>query len=59
MKHRILHADDDTIFSGIVKKILHQQGLEVYSAFDGEHAWMLFNGCCLMKCHFIPVCWIL
>lgn len=43
MKNRILHADDDTIFSGIVRKILNQQGFEVYSAYDGEHAWLLFN----------------
>ncbi|MEZ2441810.1 PleD family two-component system response regulator [Chitinophaga sp. RCC_12] len=50
MKHCILHADDDTIFSGIVKKILHQQGLEVYSAFDGEHAWMLFNEMSFHSC---------
>lgn len=43
MKNRILHADDDTLFSGIVKKILYQQGFEVHSAFDGEQAWQLFN----------------
>lgn len=43
MKNRILHADDDPIFSSITRKILHQSGFEVYNAYDGEQAWMLFN----------------
>ncbi|MBO9728977.1 MAG: response regulator [Chitinophaga sp.] len=43
MNIRILHADDDTIFSGIVKRILHQSSFEVYNAYDGEEAWQLFN----------------
>ncbi|HEY9261299.1 response regulator [Chitinophaga sp.] len=43
MANRILHADDDLIFSRITKKILHQNGFEVYNAYDGEQAWMLFN----------------
>lgn len=50
MKNRILHAEDDVLFSGIVKKILRQQGFEVYSAFDGEHAWQLFNGITFHSC---------
>ncbi len=50
MKNKILHADDDVIFSGIVKKILHQQGFEVYSAFDGEQAWQLFNEVAFDSC---------
>lgn len=43
MNIRILHADDDTVFSGIVKKILHQSRFEVYNAYDGEEAWGIFN----------------
>lgn len=43
MKKRILHADDDPIFSSVVKRIFHQSSFEVYNAYDGEHAWMLFN----------------
>lgn len=43
MKKRILHADDDPIFSSVVKKIFDQNSFEVYTACDGEHAWMLFN----------------
>lgn len=43
MKKRILHADDDPIFSSVVKKIFDQNSFEVYTASDGEHAWMLFN----------------
>jgi DNA-binding response OmpR family regulator len=43
MKYRILHAEDDTLFSRIVKHVLQQNGFEVHSAFDGEQAWLLFN----------------
>ncbi|WP_142684374.1 response regulator transcription factor [Chitinophaga polysaccharea] len=50
MKNRILHAEDDVLFSGIVKKILQQQGFEVYSVFDGEQAWQLFNGMRFHSC---------
>ncbi|SEW17306.1 response regulator [Chitinophaga arvensicola] len=49
MKNRLLHADDDPVFSGIVKRILHQGGFEVYNATDGEHAWSLFRE---MKFHY-------
>ncbi|PSL49492.1 response regulator receiver domain-containing protein [Chitinophaga niastensis] len=43
MKHTILHADDDTMFSRMVKLVLEQGGFEVHNAYDGESAWMLFN----------------
>lgn len=43
MKYTILHADDDTLFSCIVKQILQQGGFEVHSVYDGEQAWALFN----------------
>ena len=43
MNNRLLHAEDDPLFSGIVRKILYQGGFDVYSASDGEHAWSLFQ----------------
>lgn len=43
MKYTILHADDDTLFSRIVKQILQQNGFDVHSVYDGEEAWSLFN----------------
>ena len=43
MKLRILHADDDILFSGIVSRILRQSGFDVFHASDGEQAWLLFN----------------
>ncbi|NLR79129.1 PleD family two-component system response regulator [Chitinophaga eiseniae] len=43
MKSRILHADDDILFSRIVNNILRQIDLEVFHAPDGKQAWQLFN----------------
>lgn len=43
MKIRVLHAEDDPVFSGLVGKILRQNDFEVYHACDGEQAWELFT----------------
>lgn len=43
MNNRLLHAEDDSIFSNVVKRVLNKSGFEVYNAYDGEHAWVLFN----------------
>lgn len=43
MQPKILHADDDPLFSKIIYNILIENGFEVFHACDGEQAWLLFN----------------
>ncbi|TWF44880.1 CheY-like chemotaxis protein [Chitinophaga polysaccharea] len=43
MKIKVLHAEDDLVFSRIVRRILPPSDFEVYHACDGEQAWELFT----------------
>ena len=42
MKIKILHAEDDLMFSHMVRSLLEKEGIQVYSAIDGATAWTLF-----------------
>ena len=42
MRIKILHAEDDLMFSHIVRNLLEKNGFQVYSAADGATAWALF-----------------
>lgn len=52
MKLKILHVEDDLMFSHFVRSLLEKQGFSVYSAPDGEKAWAMFLNeepdCCLL-----------
>jgi DNA-binding response OmpR family regulator len=43
MAPRVLFAENDPLTVYIIKKVLEEQGYEVYTADNGDAAWKLFN----------------